>query len=382
MRVIVNAIPLLNIPTGIGRYIRELYTEIRRCHPEIHIQFFDGSRLLDAMPTSPGDKGIWSSLVSFAWQIPPIIPYLARVLIHEKRAMLFTKLSRGFDIYHEPGFFPFKAHDSVRTIFTIHDLSLLALPEYHPRERVLFFQRYFEHSLKHTDLIITPSIFTKNEIQHYYPDTGIGIYPVHLGYNRSLFFRQSDSIVARMKNKLDLPDKYVLFVGTSDPRKNIGLIVRMMESLPSSISFVCVGWSGWENKTDYSSSMLNNRRIKYTGYVSDKMLATLYSGARVFVYPSFYEGFGLPVLEAMACGCPVVCSNRASLPEVAGSTGAAVICSPYDYKSFDMAVFSIFKSNALYDRMSSQGVVQAEKFSWQSTAARTIELFANVHNGA
>jgi len=375
MKIIVNATPLLNIPTGIGRYIKALYTEIRLQHPEFEIKYFDGTSLSDVLPNPPEDKGFWTFAVNLAWRLPYFFPYLARIFIHKKREQAFFKLSKGFDIYHEAGFFPFKAEKHVKIIFTVHDISLKALPDFHPKDRVLFFRKYFEQSLRYTDAVITPSRFTETEIRKIYPAITASTHPIALGFDKTLFFKRPETEVKALKLKLKLPEKYILFVGTSDPRKNIKAIAQAMAHLPESVVLVCAGWSGWGSMKGLKQSLSDiKKRILFTGYMADQELAALYSGARVFVYPSFYEGFGLPVLEAMACGCPVVCANTASLPEVAGD--AALTCDPMDPRCLADAIYQIFTSDALYAEMCLKSLVQAQKFSWAEAADKTIHVFA------
>jgi alpha-1,3-rhamnosyl/mannosyltransferase len=375
MKIIVNATPLLNIPTGIGRYIKALYSEISLQHPEIEIKYFDGTALSDVLPVPPEDKGVWTVAVNLAWRLPYFFPYLARIFIHKKREQAFFNLSKGFDIYHEAGFFPFKTAKQVKIVFTVHDISLKTLPDFHPKDRVLFFRKYFEQSLRNIDAVITPSRFTETEIRKTYPEISAEIHPIHLGYDKTLFFKRPETEVNALKAKLKLPEKYILFVGTSDPRKNIKAIIQAMAHLPESVVLVCTGWSGWDSMKGLKQSAADlKKRILFTGYVADQELAALYSGARVFVYPSFYEGFGLPVLEAMACGCPVVCANTASLPEVAGD--AAMTCDPNNPVCLADAIYQIFTSDSLYAEMRLKSVGQAQKFTWAEAADKTIRVFA------
>ncbi len=369
MRVLVNAIPLLNISTGIGRYLKNLYVEVARQHPDIEIKFFDGSNILDNMPTPPSANSSWSLLVKIAWAVPSQLPYLARVLIQQKRANRFLQLSEGFDIYHEAGFFPFQAAPGVKTLFTIHDLSWRVFPQHHPKERILFFKKYFDRSLTLAARIVTPSEFTKSEINRLYPDLAAEIEPTLLGVDRGIFNPRPKSEINALQSKLQLPEKYLLFVGTSDPRKNISGIIKAIAALPQEIKLVCTGWSGWD-KTIHQEI---EKRVCFTGYVSDQELATLYSGARAFVYPSFYEGFGLPVLEAMACGCPVITSTLSSLPEVAGNAG--FLCDPHDTQQLADAIQSIYESDVRYQQMSEASLHRAKFFSWERCAAKTYDAF-------
>jgi len=378
MRIIVNAIPLLNITTGIGRYLRELYKSIQRLHPEIEVSYFDGSRIWDQMPVSPQGGGAWTFAVNLAWQLPPMFVYMARRIAHEKSARCFYRVAKDFDIYHEAGYFPYQTPDHIKTVFTIHDLSLKILPDCHPKDRVLYFRKYFENSLTRADTIITPSEFTRQEVKHLYPHISADIYSIPQGCDKSVFFRHPQHKIDAFKVRMGLPEKYVLFAGTSDPRKNIQALFKAMSRLPASINLVCAGWSGWQAIRGSNSLPANiKKRIIFTGYISDAELALLYGGARIFVYPSFYEGFGLPVLEAMACGCPVVCANTASLPEVAGQ--AAILCEPYVPVCLSYAIFKIFSSDELWARFSRQSLAQAENFSWQKTAERTVQVFESIY---
>ena len=375
MKIIVNACPLNNLPTGIGRYIKSLYAQISQSYPEIEINYFDGVRLCKDMPNSPEDQSFWTTAVKIAWKLPPFVPYVARVMMHKKNAARFLKLSKGFDVYHEAGYFPFKAAENVKTVFTVHDISLKTLPDFHPKERVRFFNKYFEKSLQFADVIITPSEFTKNELSKIYPESTLSVHPVPLGYDPDVFCPQEKNEIESCRKKYQIPEKYILFVGTSDPRKNIETIVRAMAYLPASVKLVCTGWAGWDQSSRQDAEMVKNR-VLLTGYVSDKKLSCLYSGAQAFVYPSVYEGFGLPVLEAMACGCPVVCANRASLPEVAGD--AALYCAPDDPECFGEGLNKLFSDVGLCGKMRMKSIAQAEKFSWAKTAEKTIKVFNDI----
>ena len=376
MKIIVNAIPLSNIATGIGRYLKFLYTEIQRQCPDLTIRYFDGKGIHDRLPESPKRKSMWTFAASLAWRLPSQLTYAARITAHHKNAKMFLKMAKGFDLYHEAGYFPFKTSPHVKTVFTLHDLSLKVLPWFHPKDRVLFFQKYFPKMLNHADAIITPSNFTRDEMQRYYSNNAIPIFSIYLGFEKRLFYKETSCAVDALRSKMKLPNDYVLFVGTCDPRKNIRTIFRAITMLPETIKLVVTGWRGWESFMDQKQMpKIPKDRIIFTDYVADQDLAALYSGARVFVYPSFYEGFGFPVLEAMACGCPVICANCGSLPEVAGN--AAITCPPEDPVSLAQAIQQIFQSDDLYFEMQLKGIQQAQKFTWEITAKKTLKIFKN-----
>ncbi len=377
MRIIVNAAPLNNILTGIGRYIRELYTQIQVLRPDIEISFFNGAGLSRRMPAPQKDYRLWELAVKTAWRLPSFVPYMARIIARQKSARRFFRLSLDGDIYHEAGYFPYQTPQGVKTAFTVHDLSWIRFPDFHPKDRLWFFQRYFEASLSRADVLITPSQFTRREIQTLYPGVNAGIHAIPLGFNPSVFFKRAPHEVASFKAGMGLPEKFFLYAGTSDPRKNIRTMMKALLDLPKPVKMVCTGWSGWEKTATRNLFPADLKdRIIFTGYVPDSVLALLYAGAGVFVYPSYYEGFGLPVLEAMACGCPVICSNEASLPEVAED--AAAYCGPDDAGCLADSIREILGSEALYKEMSRKSLIQAKKFSWIQTAEKTLKVFEDI----
>ncbi|MCP4717546.1 MAG: glycosyltransferase family 4 protein, partial [Deltaproteobacteria bacterium] len=204
MNVAVNAIPLTNIQTGIGRYLRCLYMEIARSYPEIDLRFFDGRRLLDRMPCSPGERGLWSARTLAMWAMPEQLVAAgrtARLALREKRLQRFVA---GCDMYHDSYLFPFDCGGRVATVFTLHDLSLVRHPELHPPERVRFFNAHFAQRLQKVRYIIVPSEFTRQEAV-----TLLGVNPERIvvipeGYDRDLFKICSALQVAVIKQKYGL----------------------------------------------------------------------------------------------------------------------------------------------------------------------------------
>jgi alpha-1,3-rhamnosyl/mannosyltransferase len=176
----------------------------------------------------------------------------------------------------------------------------------------------------------------------------------------------------------------MLYVGTMEPRKNLLQIVRAMSLFPDNLRkhlpLVCVGWRGWKNE----ELMVEINRLElatdffFLGRVDDNNLAKLYSGARVFLYPSVYEGFGLPILEAMACGCPVICSNQASLPEVAGD--AAVLVAPEDHELLAHKIENTIENKDFRQHLVETGYQQITKFSWEKAAGKTMAVFRQLMN--
>jgi glycosyltransferase involved in cell wall biosynthesis len=162
-------------------------------------------------------------------------------------------------------------------------------------------------------------------------------------------------------------------VGTVEPRKNLLRLIDAYNQLKPNLKLVIVGASGWHNKAIYQKKSPN---IIFTGYVPNEDLPIFYNNAKLFIYPSLYEGFGIPILEAMNCRCPVITSNISSMPEVVGD--AALLVDPYRVGEIKSAMAKVLEDDNLRKRMIAAGVVQASKFSWEKTAAETVALYKKV----
>ena len=374
MRILVNAVVLTNILTGIGRTVKSLYTELEK-YSDLDIWYFDGHNISKKMPSPPEKNSRWDKLVSIAWKMPPHLIFLIRKYRHKKQQKLFYEFSKDFDVYHEPGFFPFKTPESVKTVFTVHDLSLSSHPEWHPEERVKFFNHYAGEAFKYADFIVTPSEFSKLEVLKYFEFDNRKIRSVYWGYDREVFYPRSKDEITKVCDKYKIKGDYLLCVGTNDPRKNLKGVFEAYKNLDSEISLVIAGWSGW----DKTNGVDSQNKIIFTGHLSDEELTALYSGAAALVYPSFYEGFGLPALEAMACGTPVITSDCSSLPEVGGD--AVQYCNPNDIKSIQRAIEKVIKDPSLQEDLRKKGLARAKEFSWEKSAEEYLEVFEIVGFG-
>lgn len=181
-----------------------------------------------------------------------------------------------------------------------------------------------------------------------------------------------------MRRNLGLPEDYLLFVSSLEPRKNIDLLVAALELTRTDIPLVLVGWQGWGEKPWMEK--VNSKRLKgrifFTGHLPDRDLKAVYSGATALIYPSIYEGFGLPILEAMACRCPVICSNAASMPEVAGD--AAILIDPFDADDLARAIDLIVHDTSAGKALIEKGVRHVAGFTWRKTAQKTVDIFKQV----
>jgi alpha-1,3-rhamnosyl/mannosyltransferase len=376
MDILLDAIPLKGLMTGISRYLRNLYTELERL-PGVAVYYSDGRSCTTQMPTQ-AIPGQWMKATSLVWRLPDSLAFGFRVATWLSYEMRIRRIIRRkpFAVYHETAFTP-AAVKKVPQVFTIHDLSLTKFREMHPKERVWFATVFLNQRMRYVSHLITVSDFIRSQIcdeMHISPDriTAIPEAP------DPLFFKREKGKTTGALKAMELPTDYMLFVGTLEPRKNLPLLIKAAGVCKNDIRIVLVGWKGWG---DHSwLQMLENRRlanrIVAIGYVDEESLACLYSNARALVFPSLYEGFGLPILEAMACGCPVICSNTASLPEVAGD--AALLINPHNVEELADAIDRIVDDSTLRDDLIRKGYGRAACFSWKKTAEETLAVFRSV----
>ena len=371
IKLLVNAVPMVNVNTGIGRYLRCLYAEMERAYGDrLEIGYFDGVKVSSMMPGGPSNLNRWTKGIDLFWRMPVYPALIARLAFHFAREAIFLRCSRNFEIYHEAGFFPFGVSSRLKTVFTLCDLSLIRFPQYHPRERVLYSRLFFKRRMNTADHFLTISEFAAREMQEILHIDSKKITVTHLAHDSNIFYPRSREEVGFFLKRHALPERYFLFVGSGDPRKNMDVIPAALEKAGLEVPLVVVGWSGW------SGGGVSGRMIPL-GYVSDEDLAKAYSGALAMIFPSSYEGFGLPVLEAMACGCPVVTTREASLPEVAGD-GAIFMKDPHDVNDLARILGDLTDDPAMRQRFVDEGLVRARGFSWEETARRTFETFEAV----
>jgi glycosyltransferase involved in cell wall biosynthesis len=374
MRILVNAFPMVNVNTGIGRYLRFLYQALEEYYGDrVEIGYFDGKRVLATLPSGPENLTRWSRLISLFWKLPAYPALAVRLVFHFNQERHFRKVAGAFDLYHEAAFFPFAAPAHVKTVFTMHDLSLIRFPEHHPRERVMYSRLFFRRRCKRVNRFLTVSAFIQKEMAGY-----LGIDPknttvTYLGYDPAVLYPRPKAEIEDCLNRHRLPHQYFLFVGSGDPRKNMAIIPEALGQSGLEIPLVVAGWSGWGEKIPWNSA-------RVLGYVDDHDLARLYTGALALIFPSRYEGFGLPILEAMACGCPVVATREASLPEVAGDA-ALYMKNPGDAKGLADILEGLAEHPHHRKKWAEKGLAQAGRFSWESTAKVTFKAFEQALQG-
>lgn len=266
-----------------------------------------------------------------------------------------------------------------RKMTFIHDMAYIACPETVRAKTRNFLNLSMKRTCLRADKIITISEFSKREIMKYLSVSEKKIEVIPLGVDDKRFHTgYTTEQKQKIAKKYRIPEQYFLYIGTIEPRKNIERLIRAYallckenESIPH---LILAGRKGWLYEPIFTAvnSLRLEGKIHFLGYVASEDLPVLLSGAELFLFPSLYEGFGLPVLEAMACGVPVVTSNVASLPEVAGN--AAVLVSPLDISSIKEGISLAFGDAKVRERLVSEGLEQAKKFSWEETAKKLWKL--------
>jgi glycosyltransferase involved in cell wall biosynthesis len=259
-------------------------------------------------------------------------------------------------------------------VVTIHDLGYVYFPDAHPALARRYLDWSTRHSARRATRIIADSLATASDLSAHYGVSESRITVIYPGADESLAPVTDPSALAAARARYGLPDRYLLFVGTLQPRKNIARIVqgyarwRAAQPAPD-VALVLAGQRGWLYDPRWTEGV---EGVILPGYAQDADVAALYSGALALVFPTLHEGFGFPVLEAMRCGAPVIASNVSSLPEVAGD--AALLVNPRDIDAIAGAIGRVVADAALRADLIARGCRQAEKFTWARAAEDTLRV--------
>ena len=294
------------------------------------------------------------------------------------------KILGGVDVFFSPHFFLAPLTAGTKRVTTYHDLSYERFPEFFSWR-----QRFWHHiemrpawQAKFSDAVIAVSESTKRDLVERYDIDPAKIFVVYSGADVSLR-RPDNEALERFRDEKRLPEHFILYLGTLEPRKNIVGIIKAFDRLKELPAFshthlVLAGAPGWLYRDIYAQaeSSPNARSIHCTGPIGRTERPFYLSLASVLVYPSFFEGFGLPPLEAMICGTPVVASNNSSLPEVVADAG--ILVNPYDTFAIANALASILKDEKLRNDMIAKGFARAARFSWRRCAEETLSVLTGV----
>ena len=368
-KLLIDSISLLSPLTGIGRYTYEVAKHIKNNY---ELSFFYGYY---------SNKLIEPSVKSHAKNLKYIVvknKYLKKIV--RKVLFFYSKIFKpSYELYWQPNFIPNVDVDAKKTVTTIHDFSFILHPEFHPEERIEYLEKYFFKNIVKSDMIITGSFFSKQEILDRVDFKDEKIKVIYHGLDHNVF-----KIYDEIKLDFELPEKFILSVGSIEPRKNLlGLLKAynlLDEKTKDEYKLVLVGFKGWQNQEFMKQIERDKENINYLGFISDDELAKVYNRADCFVFPSFYEGFGLPLLESMACGTPVISSSTTSMPEV--GKDAVIYCNPNEIDDIKNKIKLVLNNKTLQADMVKKGLQRAKEFSWKKSAQEHINLFEELLNEA
>ncbi|MBO4553033.1 glycosyltransferase family 4 protein [bacterium] len=365
MRVLFDAFPLLAPKSGVGYYTLNLLKAMSRDYPlDEHVYFYGRRFSKEILDNAPAfDAGLRKALKKC---FPK--PYRITQPIKE----MFFRLGAGkqkADIYHELNYVPLPYKGP--QVVTVFDMSLIRYPETHPKDRRSYFESYFKKRLKNASHFITISDFSKKELTELYDVPPEKITTIYLG---GLEFTEPNPNFTEK-----LPDKYFLYLGNLEPRKNVPMLLRAYaeakkkeKDLPKLILAGSPTWLSDEIFETIKAKGLSDSVI-VKGYVPLPDLPHYYRNALAFLFPSKYEGFGLPVLEAMGEGTPVLVSDGSSLPEVVGDSGILLPCD--EESLWTKALIDVFQNEALRNELSRKAVSRAQLFSWGKCASETRAVY-------
>lgn len=374
MRIAIDYTAAVAQGAGVGRYVRSLVDSLlKQDHSNDYLLLACGRSTGEGQFPIAGNVQNRTLFLPdrywFRWQLP----------------FYATYFSGQVDIYHGPNFALPRLKGKLSKVVTIHDLAYLKYPQYSPPETVAYLNRVVPKALAAADVIATVSQEARRILVEHYkvPRERTVVIPNGVGAD---FRRITDpTLLEAIRLKFGLKQPFVLSVGTLEPRKNhLGLIkafAQLQARKREPAMLVFAGGEGWlyEETRRMVTELQLESKVRFLGRVSDLELAALYSMADVFAFPSFFEGFGIPPLEAMACGAPVITSNISSLLEVAGD--AAILIDPHDTDALAHAITRLLEDEQLQEDLRQKGYQQVQRYTWSIAAYKMLSVYHKLANG-
>jgi glycosyltransferase involved in cell wall biosynthesis len=288
------------------------------------------------------------------------------------------------DLFHSPDFVLPPISQKVPTLLTVHDLSFIHFPETFTENLVSYLNRIVPWSINRATHILADSKSTKNDLIRFWSVPEDKITVLYSGVSRGFKPVTSIKEIRRVRKKYKLGDgPYLLSVGTVQPRKNYGMLIKAFREVADKYdhNLIIVGGMGWMHEPileEVSKQRLEGR-VRFLGYINDRDLPALYSAATLFALPSLYEGFGLPILEAMACGVPVIASDSSCFPEVVGEAG--LLLPADDVEAWSNALVEMIEDMSRRMKLVGAGFLRARRFSWPSAARDLLTVYGNLLEG-
>lgn len=375
-RIGLDATAAIHQTAGIGRYVRCLAAALADLHPQIDLRLFVAGADSNELPPAPGGATYRPSRLSERTH--------AR-LWHRLRLPLPVELWTGpLDLFHAADFTLPPTRRAARTVLTVPDLAFERYPDETMPGMLDFLKNAVPRSVRRADHVIAISDATRDELITLYGTPPDKVTAVPLGVDTRFDAQRDPAAEAALRARLAIPPgPFVLTVGTMQPRKNHRRLIAAVARLREPFPLVIAGGPGWgyDDVRREVHRLGMAERVVFVGFVDDRDLPDLYRAAAVFAYPALYEGFGLPVLEAMACGTPVVTSRVSSLPEVAGED-AALLVDPLDVDGLAGALDRLLADDEARARQRARGLARAATFTWERTARETWAVYERLLGGS
>lgn len=386
MRVVINGLAALKTRTGVGHYVARLHEQLAANARGDSFSLYPGETLGKVAtfanrflsPKSSRDTGTQSVAARVKSTLSTTAKHAAKIAIE----IHFARKCRsfGYDLYHEPNFIPLSS--PLPTVVTVHDLSVLLHPEWHPIDRVRHHERHFETAIRRAAHVVVVSEEIRREMIEIIGLSARKVTAIHNGIGAE-FHPQSTAEIDVTRRRLGLPDNYFLCVGTIEPRKNLMVVLKAFADLPATVRECCplvlAGPWGWKSseERDFYETTARHLGAKHIGYVAHADLPIVYAGATTLLYPSHYEGFGLPPIEMLACGGRVVCSTSAmAVREVVGKFGTYL--DPHDVAAWRYAMNRIGTNAESATHSPATRTAHAAKYTWEAAAIKTHDVYRAV----
>jgi len=376
MRIAIDYTAAMRQGAGIGSYVRNLVAAMLAQDSTNRYTLLTSGRPERPFPVAENVRGRsllvpdrYLNILWYRWRMP--IPA--------------TFFSGAVDLYHGPDFVLPPVSKKVRKIVTIHDLAFLEHPEYAVPSLAAYLKKVVPEAVAHADVVATVSHeVSRTLIEHFHtPREKLTVVPNGVGTH---FHRVTDPVIlSATQHKFGLKHPFVLGVGTLEPRKNhIGLIKAFHQAQQKKhgpAMLAIAGGQGWlyEETQRVVAELKLEKKVRFLGRVSDLELVSLYSMADIFAFPSFFEGFGIPRLEAMACGVPVITSNVSALPEVAGD--AALLVDPHNIQEMADAIIRLLENESLREELRQKGYQRVQQYTWTESARKMLDVYQRLYNG-
>jgi len=373
MHICIDISPAAHRKAGLRRYARELAERAHRidAQSDYSILYYQPSRAQPPASLSNLPAHI-IPLSAKPWRMSVLLAYYAHIPM--------DRLLPGVDLFHGTDHLlpPFRR---IRSVFTVHDVIPKLFPEFHLPLNRWYLTLMFPRFLRSADAVIAVSQCTKQDTMRLYgvPEEKISV--IYEGVDPRFHPVRDAEVLRQARSRYHLPEDYILYVGTIEPRKNLVRLLEAYHALKQKgygHKLVFVGAKGWlyQPVFDAMRALGLEGDVILPGYITDEDLPAIYAGASLFVFPSLYEGFGLPPLEALASGVPTIVSDASSLPEVVGD--AALQVPPTDTGALAGAMERVLSDAALAERLAAAGPERAALFTWEKAAEETVALYREV----